>query len=459
MGLFMNVKIKVYLLDTNFFIMDSDAQGQKFKKWLDILQQESWQLELIISGFAIYGLFMAKEPIQVKSLEVGMAGSVYAVFFWQGLFMSWYIVTANLIAHVILRGLWIGAIGLRYVSGDIDYEQLNYSSKFTRHLKKRIGSFDNYVATLEKYCSIIFAITFLLIFYLLGLIVIISAFVLIAEWLGDGNGQDFNYRSWIGVPLLVFIAIGSVITFIDFITQGWLKKKKWTTFFYYPVYWVFKYLTLSFLYRPMVYNFLDTKFGRRLSILIIPLYTIIGLLAGTSYSTSNYINEEERSSIYTANASNYDDLIDESTKYVDRVSIPSKIINNRYLNVFIEYGKSIEEDVFFFNEELKPEEDKKGIYSTIFSSGTIDDRTRRKLLGTYLKTIEDMYILKIDTIRFKPEFVITQNKKKQKGFETFLDMEGVSKGKHLLEVLRKDHFRDSVYHRTIVKVPFWYYPE
>ena len=53
-----------------------------------------------------------------------------------------------------------------------------------------------------------------------------------------------------------------VLTFIDFVTQGWLKRKRWTTRFYYPFYWVFKYLTLSFLYRPMVYNFLDTRFGK-----------------------------------------------------------------------------------------------------------------------------------------------------------------------------------------------------
>jgi hypothetical protein len=54
--------------------------------------------------------------------------------------------------HVVLRGLWIGALGLRYVSGDIDYEQLKYSPKFTKYLSKKIGSFDKYIATLENYC-------------------------------------------------------------------------------------------------------------------------------------------------------------------------------------------------------------------------------------------------------------------------------------------------------------------
>jgi len=48
--------------------------------------------------------------------------------------------------HVLLRGFWISAFG--YVSGDIDYDSLKYSPKFTRYLKKRVGSFDKYIATL-----------------------------------------------------------------------------------------------------------------------------------------------------------------------------------------------------------------------------------------------------------------------------------------------------------------------
>ena len=64
----------------------------------------------------------------------------------------------NLIIHVVLRSLWIGALGLRYISGDIDIEKLNYSKRFTNYLKKKIGSFDDYIEKLEKLCSVIFAI-------------------------------------------------------------------------------------------------------------------------------------------------------------------------------------------------------------------------------------------------------------------------------------------------------------
>jgi len=437
--------------------MSNNPQDKKFKKWLDILQQESWQLELVISGFAIYGLFMIIDPIKIGSLEAQNEKNMYLIFMFQGLLVSWYILTINLIAHVILRGLWIGAIGLRYVSGDIDYEYLKYSPKFTKHLQKRVGSFDNYVATLEKYCSVIFAVTFLLVFYLLGMLLIGFTLALLGLWVDKDETTDW-VRYGIAVPLIVFVSVGMIITFIDFITQGWLKKKKWTTNFYYPIYWIFKYLTLSFLYRPMVYNFLDTKFGKRLSMVIVPLYLGVAILAGTGFSTSNYLDKDLNSNSFTASSDNYQDLININSSFADRAAIDSKVISETFLHVFVVYGASIEDDIFYFNKELEPEEDKRGIYSS-FSSGTIPWSERNKRMSDYLKTIEDMYTLSVDSIAFKPQFVLAQNPQKRLGFETFLDLNTVDRGKHILKVARKDHTKDSVYMRTIINIPFWYYPE
>jgi len=437
--------------------MSNNPKDEKFKKWLDILQQESWQLELIISGFAIYGLFMVIDPIEAANLEAQNDQNMYRTFMAQGLKVSWYILTINLVAHVILRGLWIGAIGLRYVSGDINYDALKYSPKFKKHLVKRVGSFDNYVATLEKYCSIIFAVTFLLVFYLLGLLAISFVFTLLGLWLDQDDTADW-IRYWVIIPLIVITAIGTILTFIDFVTQGWLKKKNWTTTFYYPIYWIFKYITLSFLYRPMVYNFLDTKFGRRLSLIVVPLYLGITILANTGFSTSNYLEKDMNSNSYTANIDNYHDLIENNVSFADRVSIPSKVIRSTFLNVFVVYGRTIEDDVFYFNKELKPEEDHRGVYS-IFSSGTVDWSMQSDFLDDYLATIKDMYTLRVDSTVFKPDFVFTQNSRKQMGFETFLDMGKIARGKHLLKVQRNDHRRDSIYLRTIITIPFWYYPD
>ncbi|HAF78037.1 MAG TPA: hypothetical protein DCG42_12045, partial [Maribacter sp.] len=161
--------------------MSTNYRSVNFKKLLDKLQQESWQLELIISGFAIYGLFAANEPLELKASESVIAGADEFGQFWAILLICCQIFTFNLIIHVLLRGLWIGAIGLRYVSGDINYSTLNYSEKFTSYLKKKVGSFDRYIASLEAYCSIIFAASFLMIFYVIGFFTVTISFVLIIQ--------------------------------------------------------------------------------------------------------------------------------------------------------------------------------------------------------------------------------------------------------------------------------------
>jgi hypothetical protein len=102
-----------------------------------------WQLELLISGFAIFGLFNVVDPLTHYLLNARLNSNEMAVRFYQIAILSVYILIFNLLLHVLLRALWIGSLGLRYVSGEIKYDKLNYSEKFTKYLKKKVGSFDD----------------------------------------------------------------------------------------------------------------------------------------------------------------------------------------------------------------------------------------------------------------------------------------------------------------------------
>ena len=229
--------------------MSQDYNNPAFKKLLQKLQEESWQLELLISGFAIFGLFSAYPALKValnttKSTDNFQLGIILIIAL-----AACSILIFNLLLHVLLRGLWIGALGLRYVSGDIDYEKLNYSKKFNRYLKKKVGSFDRYIARLENYCSIIFAVSFLLIFYVLAFASTITVIGLIIHFFLQ-KPEINSILAWIGIPLLIFVIVGMLLTFFDFASLGLLKKKNWTSKIYFPIYWVFSFITLSFLYKP-----------------------------------------------------------------------------------------------------------------------------------------------------------------------------------------------------------------
>ena len=62
--------------------------------------------------------------------------------------------------HILLRGFWIGAIGLRSVQAKIDFQKLRYSDFFTERLPKKVASLDQLLVKLDNFSSVIFAFTF-----------------------------------------------------------------------------------------------------------------------------------------------------------------------------------------------------------------------------------------------------------------------------------------------------------
>lgn len=438
--------------------MSKDYNNPAFKKLLQRLQEESWQLELLISGFAIFGLFSAFPVLELKYTESQNSGYYLSTVLYVVALISIVILGFNLLLHVILRGLWIGALGLRYVSGDIDYDELNYSEKFTKYLKKKVGSFDRYIARLENYCSIIFAISFLLIFYVLAFIFTVGTIALIANFLISND--DFSpWGKIIGIPLILFIVFGMFLVFIDFATQGWLKKKRWLSKIYFPFYWVFSFITLSFLYRPIVYNFLDNKFGRRLSWLLLPIYIFLIVLSSYNNKTSNYFNKNLSSNEIIGDASNYEDLLIDETDFIEDVAIPSKVITDNYLKIFMVFDERIDDYVFEFNPGLKPKKDIRGLSSDMIIINEMSRKNRDSIRRQYMKTLNSIFSIKIDSTAYQASFILTESKKEQQGLETYINIKGLTAGKHLLNVIRKRKRKKDTGQYYKARIPFWFYPD
>jgi hypothetical protein len=274
-----------------------------------------------------------------------------------------------------------------------------------------------------------------------------------------------NLPGWvskgIGIPVMLFLTIGMFLTFFDFITQGWLKKKQWISKIYFPIYWVFSFLTLSFLYRALVYNFLDNKFGKRLSLILVPIYFLI--LIGTSlyYNSSNYFRAGNNSTDYYANNRNYEELIqDEKGVLIDNVAISKKVITEPYLKVFVVYKDDIEDNLFDFNKSLKPKKDKRGLRTDIqISSGNFSVTKTDSLKRAYVKTFNDVYSVKIDSIEYASDFIFSESKKSELGFETYLKLNHLKEGKHLLRVVRKRIVKNDTTNRFVSKIPFWYFKD
>ncbi len=440
--------------------MSNNYKSTSFKEWLTQLQQESWQLELIISGFAIFGLFTAFDPIVNGFVIAQSENQVYPVLLYGIAIAACSILIFNLILHVILRGLWIGALGLRYISGDIEYEKLKYSLKFTKYLEKKVGSFDKYIATLEDYCSILFAVSFLLIFYVLSAVAVLLTILLIVFTLLETDFIPYEIGEITGIFLIIFIIIATFLNAIDFITQGYLKRNKWLSKIYFPFYWVYGYITLSFIYRPLVYNFLDNTFGKRLLYALIPIYGVLLILITFKYEKSNYLQENLLISSQSFKHEHYEDLLSlEQRIFAKTATIQSKVITDPYIKLFRIHNNNLESRIFNWDSTLIPKNDERGLKSELnfFSSSKISDSKKRRLSKTYLKAFNNTHKIVIDSIEYPHDFLFSKNKQGNIGFETYLNIKGLSDGKHLLRLKSLFIKEKDTLIRTDDIIPFWYF--
>lgn len=450
--------------------MSKDYNSSSFKKLLDKLQQESWQLELLISGFAIFGLIQVLNPLREELTKaIGNDDFVYG-FFIQTIHPALTILLIVLLIHVILRGVWIGALGLRYVSNEIDYDELKYSKKFNDHLTKKVGSFDRYISRLENICSTLFAIAFLMVFYFMAYMLIIGFYTLISNLMEItgflSNEQQVVFNVYWGFLYFSF----ALLIFIDFLGMGILKKGNLRPKIYFPVYRFFSIITLSFLYRPLVYNFLDQKRAKWVATFLLPAYLLVSfMLSAFSKQHSNYLTLNADSSAIYANTSNYEDVINNSEDLVDFATIPSKVITTSYLPLKIPFTAFKENAVFKQDSSLTPSNDERGygfnggkmsIPGLTFSIGDNKNIVEQK---KYLNAVNKMYKVVIDSTVMEKEFIYTTNSNDRFQFETFLDISSITNGKHLLRIIgpRGDNelFKKKIKIDTLVTIPFWRFKE
>jgi len=370
-----------------------------FREWLEKLQQESWQLELIISGFVLYGVYHSRGAItHLEQYNDMMSNNVFMESLETLFTIGWRIFFINLLLHVILRSLWIGAIGLRYVSGEIDYERLNYSNYFTEYLQKKVGDYDDFIEKLEKICSVLFSYTFLLFLFfvsalLFGIVMIMP--IIIGKWLG----MEFTSTILFFVIIFFPYCLGGLIVFADFVTLGGLRRVKDNTFsrIYMPIYWFYSTITLSFLYRPLLYNFIDDKYTRRLFFFSFP-YIFLIATCSSYFSNEHTPYLPEMGTMITdgqvIHPQYYDDLYERQYENVShakmnvydglpRVRLSHYQVIDNYISLFVKYNRKYE-DILEREHEIESIY-KPGWNFTFFGSDhpTADDTLREAIVKEY----------------------------------------------------------------------------
>ena len=333
-----------------------------FTDWLNSIEQDSWQLELIVSGVVVYLLIESYAPLQelgrltmINALS-GHTADVFNLMIVVALSSATLFLTAGFLCHLVLRSFWIGAVGLRSVSGDFDFGVLNYQKKYEQWLKGRLGSFDEYIQLLEVRSSIAFSMGFLMAFIAISaclyLIFLAAGMAALAFFAKLHESFHLVGRGVVVVFQFAYVICG-VLYAIDFFSLGALKKVRWLRFLYYPIYRVMGWVTLARFYRPFYYNLIDHPFGRKLIKWLLP--TLLGfILLSVLVVGRNLYMPGEQATKNQVVASHYLTTEIEDVKY-DAPSLATYYPKDDYLEVFIPYiGREVDKVIDYQFPDIEP---------------------------------------------------------------------------------------------------------
>ena len=283
--------------------MDKRQKDEK-SSWLDRVRTNSWESEILIVGFVLIILLQTIDYFEVLQNNQFRLNS-----FWGGvssvinsilipiiiyvLFISNYVLVISLSIYLIMRGFWVAVIGLSSVFPEgINVKKLNYSDYYKSKLEKY--DIDNYSIIIDKICSSIFSISFIIIMFIISLTFFFTTTILLLLIVDEIDIMINSHliNSWIpsrilGSLLIIYLFLG-FIHFMDFILLGPLKRIKWNWFtrYYSIIVKFYSIITLTRFYEILFYTFISRLKKRYIFLFIICLVFLVNFGVNWSFYNS-----------------------------------------------------------------------------------------------------------------------------------------------------------------------------
>ena len=443
--------------------------------WLDRVRTNSWESEILIVGFVLIILLQT-----IGYFEVLKNNQAYLNSYWGGmasvvnsilvpiiiyvLFVSNFVLVISLSIYLIMRGFWVAVIGLSSVfPKGINVKKLNYSNYYTSKLYKY--DIDHYSIIIDKICSSIFSISFLIIMFIISLSFFFATFILLLLVSDEiyiilNSNLNLKVPGFIMAPFVITYFFLGIIHFIDFILLGPLKRIKWNWFtrYYSKITKFYSIITLTKFYEILFYTFISSLKKRYIFLFIISLIILINFWGNWSFYNSHLFSEY----VDTNKLFSFKKYEDKYEKYLElskdkfatnyNMMIQSGVITNSFLELHIPYNPTLNYSIINECEGMKGEK---------ISNDQI------------LKCIDDIYMILLDGINVgELEWVFESHSYIERtGFFTVIDISYLKKGKHNLIVHSnpkyslKDEFdtesgaiSGSYNAKFRENIPFYYYP-
>lgn len=436
---------------------------------LSDLTSQSWNLEMLISGAALFATLSLPEflnsllayyrydlmtdtdfiheimPAQVIGLIKGVSYFLFGAF----------------LTHFVMRAFWVGLVGLLavYPTG-IRFDQIYNLSQYARkRFAQEMGSLPDYIIRLDRRCNIIFALAFSLVLLLLGVAAAYGLFILIETILQLLLPTELYNTVRELVGWVLGIGFGGIYLTIFILNLPKFRENPQLALLTFKLSQSFSIVFLG-LYRPLLYImytfysqipkpvlirrlawFLSLFFLTEMLFLFVQLSATLG--ASDIFDSRSFITLRAPDKI--ADANSFDNLRP-TGEQIDKASIQADVIREPYVRLFLSYPKSLDVELSKrFREPKWPE-------------GLSRKERREKRASWYLSVFETYFGVYLNDSLYKsPGFLFTQHVDTgQRGLTTVLLNAHLKTGRNLLKLTIPDSTNKPT---PYYQIPFWYVPE
>ncbi len=316
----------------------------RMPQWLKELQENSWEVELLISGGAIFALVQGDGALLElhKSLRTTNFFPGMNIFFMLSMFTI-KTLTLGFIFHLVLRAIWLSFICINYVfPRGIQFDKLKLKKPY------KVTSSDN-ADLYEQIIKVDKASGLIIFFSILSTIVFIGIAIMVAVFSGFERGLFWLTESdWTNVAV-DFMWVIAAIYYVDFLFFGILRKIPLLTYLTFPVFKLLDWISLRFVFERAL-RILNTNTSKTRVVLGTIIFFIISLLFTTSsiYSRMKWPNifdqRKYRWALAPGNAS-WTYFYGYYRDQADWGVIQSDIIKENYLRVYIKYDVQLDTEI------------------------------------------------------------------------------------------------------------------
>jgi len=438
---------------------------------LQELAAKSWNLELIISGAAVFlasylpGTVDNARQYYLNNLALSDnpgKNALPLLAYSFGEMVAWLLI-ATFVGHFVMRAFWAGLVGLHAVYPEgIKYDQLPGQTAFSREqARRRFGRLDDYILRLDRLCNQVFSFAFLVALFSMGIsfayLLIFSIIHLVPLFI---PGEAGKLTSVAVLSVFVLIAMMPGILLLVLRNKRFAENKRLQYLSDFSN-WLSPNVIMPLVGRPL--NYLNLTFTSNVSrrrmytvltlvmvlmfsgVLTLLLHTMLDLSGRTGFAFHSFFAQD--AGVNLLDARRYDNLRPEG-QALPKVSIPADMVSEPFLRVFVTYPKSLDARLSQY-------------CSAVVLPDSLPKQMRRHLTdSTHLECFSRFFQISVNDSTYAPaEWIFHQHPlQNTRGVLTYLPTGQFRQGKNVLMIqVPSEKNADSL--STYGVVPFWYAPK